>query len=108
PYNPWEDTGGGSSDTGDTRNAETEPAETEPEIDRIWLPDLFEPEGPILETDYTMNDFDGIREILGAVTYFEGVTVSYPGTFVEATEEKEAYFDPDLEAGLRKFQQYRK
>lgn len=110
PYNPWEDTGGDSSGTegsGDAA-AEGEPEKTEEEIDRIWLLELFEPEGPILETNYTMNDFDSVDELIGAVTYFENVMVSYPGKFVEANEDDSAYFDPDLQAGLKQFQEYRK
>ena len=114
PYNPWEDTGGDMS--GDV-TAEEVPSETEPEpaetkeeetIDRIWLSGLSEPEGPILETNYTMNDFDGVREMISAVTYFENVSVSYPGKFMEANEDRDAFFDPDLQAGLKKFRQYRK
>ena len=110
PYNPWEDTGGTSSEPAEGETpAEGEEPETEPEetINRIWLLELAEPEGPILETNYTMNDYDGMHEVLEAVTYFESVSVSYPGKFVEANEDRAAYFDPDLQAGLEKFHEYR-
>ena len=112
PYNPWEDTGGESSSETPSDTAEGEEAaeETEAEetVNRIWLLPMAEPEGPVLETDYTMNDFDAVRELLAAADDFENITVSYPGEFVEAKEDAAPYFDPDLDAGLKKFQQYRK
>ena len=114
PYNPWEDTGGGSGDAdGETPAAEGEEpaAETEEEeekINRIWLLPLGEPEGPVLETNYTMNDFETVGALLAAAADFENITVSYPGRFVEAKDDSAPYFNPDLDAGLKKFQQYRK
>lgn len=115
PYNPWEDTGGGSAEEGTAdgtgeEGGETEPEETEEEetVNRIWLLPLSEPEGPILETNYTMNDFAAVCELLAAVDDFENISVSYPGKFVEAKEDSAPYFDPDLEEGLKKFQEYRK
>ncbi len=111
PYNPWEDTGGGSTlDSMDGEPSEETPETevSEEEIDKIWLSEPFEPEGPILETDYTMNDFENIRELLGAVAYYKSTIVSYPGKYVAAVSEDSAYFDPDLPKGLQTFQQYRK
>lgn len=106
PYNPWEDTGGGSGDTAGTGiGTNAEPEET---VDKIWLSDTFEPDGPIVETSYTINDFDSIYEVLCAVAYFENITVSYPGEFVAATDDTEAYLNPDLQKGLTNFLQYRK
>lgn len=108
-YNPWEDTDPDIDVDGENAgDTDGEPAETEEEINRIWLVGLSEPDGAIIETDYTMNDFDSIRELFEAVTYFEEVSVSYPGKFVEATDEKDAYFDPDTQAGIEKFREYRK
>ncbi len=115
PYNPWEDTGdseNNSSEGTGEEGSESEPEESEETeeetIDRIWLLPLSEPESPILETNYTMNDFDAVCELLAAVDDFENISVSYPGRFVEAKEDKAPYFDPDLEAGLKKFLEYRK
>ncbi len=110
PYNPWEDTGGGSSlESIDTEQSDSPPeADQTEEIDRIWLSEPYEPEGPILETDYTMNDFENIQELLEAISYFKAVTIPYPGKYIPATEEDSAYFDPDLQKGLTTFQQYRK
>ena len=111
PYNPWEDTGGGNSiDSieGESSKETSEEEQPEEEIARIWLSEPYEPEDPILETDYTMNDFENIHELLEAISYFKAVTVPYPGKYILATEENSAYFDPDLQKGLTTFQQYRK
>lgn len=112
-YNPWEDNDTDADDTeyGVDGEGSVDGEETEAEeevINKIWLAGLSEPDGPIIETDYTMNDFDAVRELFEAVTYFDNVSVSYPGAFVEATDEKDAYFDPDLQAGIEKFREYRK
>lgn len=110
-YNPWEDTGDDSTiESIDSEQSDEIPETEQPEeaIDRIWLSELFEPEGPILETDYTMNDFENIHELLKAVSYYKTTIVSYPGKYVAAVGEDPAYFDPDLSSGLKTFQQYRK
>lgn len=114
PYNPWEDDGevgeigevgevGEDGDGGDSTETETE--ET---IDKKWLMELNEPEGAIIETDYTMNDYGEIYELFKAVATFEEVNISYPGKYVASTEEAEGYFDPDLQAGIERFTKYRK
>jgi len=111
-YNPWEDTGEdstlGSVDAVEDSAETPETEQPEEEINRIWLSEPAEPEGPILETDYTMNDFENIRELLGAVAYYKSTIVSYPGKYIAAAGEDSAYFDPDLQKGLKTFQQYRK
>lgn len=117
-YNPWEDNDTETDNTADgvggfdrvdgEGSVDGEETEAEDVINKIWLAGLSEPDGPIIETDYTMNDFDAVRELFEAVTYFDNVSVSYPGAFVEATDEKDAYFDPDLQAGIEKFREYRK
>ncbi len=115
PYNPWEDTGTDHdtpSDVTDGENGEgedgEEPPETEETINKIWLIGLTEPDRPILETGFTMESFDAIYEVLCAAGYFEAVTVTYPTEYVPATEDKDAYVDPDLNKGLKNFLQYRK
>lgn len=103
---------------------ETEPAETdapgtdwesqngepEGELDPSsrWTRDTYEPEGPILRTNYTMNDFDSIYELLCAVTYFENKTITYPCAYYAATEDSDDYFDADVNSGIALFMDYRK
>ena len=106
-------------DTDETDPDEIDPDETEPEETKIptsaapsdekpWVSVLFEPDTPILETsDYSMNDFDAIMELLQAIKYFEGVKVSYPFIYRAATEDSEEYFEPNLTKGIELFTQYR-
>ncbi len=72
-----------------------------------WTAELFEPDTPIVETDYTMNDYESVSEMIEAVTYFESVFLTYPCTYVQATEEQEAYFKADTDAGIKMFMDYR-
>lgn len=74
---------------------------------------LFEPETPILETEsavvnvFTVAELDKIRGVLGAISTFENTTVTYPGAYVDATEDSRAYFEPNLKTGLSRFMTYR-
>ncbi len=104
PYNPWEDNFVNTSAESD---ASEENSGEETEEKKLWVAELAEPDGPVLETNYTMNDFDNIYELIGAVTYFENVIISYPGEFKSADDGTAAYFDPDITKGLAKFLEYR-
>lgn len=89
---------------------ETEPEETEPEeFDPTsrWKTELFEPDTPIAETDYTMNDYDTISEMLDAAAIFEPVVITYPYIYRAASDSGEAYFEADTAAGLELFLPYR-
>jgi len=89
---------------------ETEPEETEPEeFDPAsrWKTELFEPDNPIIDTDYTMNDYDMVSEMLSAVAYFEPVIITYPCTFKAAKEDEEAHFAADTKAGIELYSGYR-
>ncbi len=95
------------------KSGETRPAEDNDGEDEItdpadrWTAELFEPDTPIVETDYTMNDYESVSEMIEAVTYFESVYLTYPCTYVQATEEQEAYFKADTEGGIKMFMDYR-
>lgn len=108
----------------ESETAETEP-ETEPAPEEVpqdhdetaepeefdpstrWTVDLFEPDNPIVETNYTMNDYDAIQEMIEAISYFEAVTIVYPCQYKAATEETEAHFQADNKAGLELYMDYR-
>lgn len=79
------------------------PEETTPP----WVSEPYEPDNPIVETNYTMNDFDAVYELLASVTEFEAVILSYPGEYVAATDAHDAYFHGNLEAALELFMPYR-
>lgn len=117
PYNPWTEMGGGDSgldqsgadvpsDAGE--NADTENAE-EPwdKFRDKWKTELTEPENPIIEADYTVDDIASKWELICAKDYFESKTVSYPGEYKAAKDDTPAYFDPDTSAGLTKFLELR-
>ena len=72
-----------------------------------WTAELFEPDTPIVDTNYTMNEFDSIKEMLAAAAEFEPVIITYPCAYRTATEEEKAYFDPDTSKGLELYLQYR-
>lgn len=113
PYNPWTDTGGEHFDdnllASDNTAGEplTEDAEETEEDIPLWIVEVSEPDNPIIETDYTMNHFANVYEMIGAVTYFENKVVTYPGEYKEATESDSAHFRPDMTAGLEKFLELR-
>ena len=98
----------------ETEAHETTPAETEQTEETAenstprWVAETFEPDGPIVSTNFTMNDFDSIYELLCAVTYFENKTVSYPMTYYAATEDSSEYFDANVNSGITLFMDYRK
>lgn len=80
------------------------PEETTPP----WVSELFEPENPILETNYTMNDFDLIGGLIASVGEFEQVIISYPGDFRNASGDQKPQFIGNLEAALELFMPYRR
>lgn len=80
------------------------PEETNP----VWVSELFEPENPILETDYTMNDFDSIAALIASVGQFEQVVITYPGEFKPASAEQPAHFIGNLEEALELYMPYRR
>ncbi len=69
---------------------------------------LFEPDTPVIETAFNTVELERIVGVLRAVSLFESVTVSYPGTYHTATEDSAAYFEPDTKTALAMFREYRK
>lgn len=92
-------------DSDNTVSEDTVEKEFEPS-DR-WTADLFEPDNPIVETNYTMNDYDNIGELIKAISYFDPVVVTYPFEYKSATEDDEAYFSANTNEGLDLFMSYR-
>ena len=72
-----------------------------------WVSELFEPENPIVETNYTMNDFDTVSQLIASIGEFEQVVISYPGEFKAASGDEKARFNGNLEAALELFMPYR-
>ncbi len=66
-----------------------------------------EPEDAIISTNYTMNDFDGITELLAAISDFESVILTYPCTYVAETAESSDYFSANYESALALYAPYK-
>ncbi len=95
------------TETETTENATTE-AETKPADSLVpWSTPLGEPDDAIFETNYTMNAFDDITDLLSAIDTFESVVVTYPCAYVEATAESDDYFEADQENALKLYAQYK-
>ncbi|MGN1410599.1 MAG: hypothetical protein ACI4XJ_10565, partial [Eubacteriales bacterium] len=97
----------------ETEAPETEAETQEEEVEEFdpssrWTRETYEPNGPILRTNYTMNDFDGIYELLCAVEYFDNKTITYPCEYYPAAEDSGDYFDADVNSGIELFMDYRK
>lgn len=93
-------------------NAETDDQTTEkdpPTSDSLapWSTPLGEPEDAIIETNYTMNEFDQITDLLSAIDTFRSIQVNYPCAYVAATAESDDYFEADYETALNLFAQYK-
>ncbi len=94
----------------DPTEEETE-AETEenkdPNSKVPWSTPLGEPEDAIIETNYTMNEFDNITDLISAIDEFTSIAIVYPCSYVAATAESDDYFEADYENALQLYAQYK-
>ena len=75
--------------------------------DPIWILPLGEPDKAVLETGFTMTDFENTYELLKAVNTFATVNVTYPCTYIPAADNRAEVFDVKLRDGLELFAQWR-
>lgn len=80
----------------------------EEETSQKWVRETYEPDGAVVSTNYTMNDFDSVYEMIGAVTYFENKTVTYPVTYHSAKDDESEYFEANINSGISLYMDYRK
>ncbi|MBQ8400527.1 MAG: hypothetical protein IJX14_01220 [Clostridia bacterium] len=66
-----------------------------------------EPATPILESNFTVEDIDKVYDLLHAADGFTTEVIAYPGNYVTATENVDAYFNPDLKTAIKRFLPYR-
>lgn len=119
---PWWDLDGDSTAVDPSQSAENpeeegETGEGETTEDGEPIPEgeeeteeeivLFEPETPVFEASFSVEELWQVVGVLRASLTFEHITVSYPGVYVTGTEEEEAYFEPDLRTGIDTFVNYR-
>lgn len=89
--------------TEDEQNPDKPDAESGP----FWKAELKEPDTPIIETAFTMDNYEIDHELFEAINSFESVTVSYPCRYVNTSDEPNSYFEPDIKEGIELFLQYR-
>lgn len=77
---------------------------------KTWLSDgtvRTEPATPILESNFTVDDIDTVYELVHAAKDFATEVISYPGSYVTATENVDAYFNPNIKTAIKTFLPYR-
>ena len=57
----------------------------------------------VLATEFTSDDVSDIHSMLGAIEYFDVVSLTYPGAY----SEKKDLYEPDMKSGLDMFKKYR-
>jgi len=88
-------------------NAEETPETEEEETAPLWIMPLEEPQTCILSTDCTTDAFMSRFEMLDAADDFESIVITYPCTYVPATEDKSEFYTVRLKDGLDTFLPYR-
>lgn len=87
----------------------TDDVSTEEETKKpTWSTKLEEPNDAILHTNFSLNSYDDVFEMLEAVSYFENVTISYPVKYMAADDNREEYFEADINSAVETFMEYRK
>ncbi|MCR5683571.1 MAG: hypothetical protein K6G29_14090 [Clostridiales bacterium] len=100
--------GGEATQTAEPSEEGEEPEETKAESKGpIWVLPLGEPDKAVLETGFTMTDFENTYELLKAVNTFATVNVTYPCTYIPAADNRAEVFDVKLRDGLELFAQWR-
>lgn len=77
---------------------------------KTWLSNgtvRTEPATPILESNFTVDDIDTVYELIHAAKDFSTEVISYPGSYVTATENVDAYFNPNIKTAIKTFLPYR-
>jgi len=101
------------TDIPETDPPETEAPETEdPEIDETQTEEpegtkLFEPDTTILESNFTIEEFYEIYDLLCSVLKYENKIITYPVTYIAETEDSDEYFVSDVQRGIELFNAYR-
>ncbi len=75
--------------------------------EKFWSAAVMEPDTAIIETGFTLDNYEITREMFEAITRFETVTLAYPCTYVSATDMADGYFEPDVQKAIEMFLPYR-
>jgi len=66
-----------------------------------------EPNTPVLEGNFMVDEIEEVYPLIQASASYAVLEIEYPGNFVTATENTEAYFAPDLDKAIKRFLPYR-
>ena len=66
-----------------------------------------EPATPVLESNFTVEDISKVYDLLHASAGFTREVIPYPGNYVTATENVDAYFNPNIKTAIKNFLPYR-
>ena len=88
----------------ETEAPETEAPETEEPEEETKL---FEPDTTVFESNFTVEEFYEIYDLLCSVLRYEHKIITYPVTYIAATEDSDEYFAHDINRATELFSQYR-
>ncbi|MBR4960839.1 MAG: hypothetical protein IKY52_08085 [Clostridia bacterium] len=77
---------------------------------KTWLSNgtvRTEPATPVMESNFTLEDVDKVYDLLHAAVSFSTEVIEYPGNYVTATENVDAYYNPDMKTAIKRFLPYR-
>lgn len=77
---------------------------------KTWLSDgsvRTEPATPVLESNFTVDDIEKVYELIHASASFSTEVIAYPGNYVTATDNVDAYYNPELKTAIKRFLPYR-
>lgn len=77
---------------------------------KTWLSNgsvRTEPATPVFESNFTVDDIDKVFDLIHATSSFSTEIINYPGNYVTATANVDAYFNPDLKSAIKTFLPYR-
>ena len=77
---------------------------------KTWLANgsvRTEPATPVMESNFTLEDIDKVYDLIHATVSFTAEVIEYPGNYVTATENVDAYYNPDMKTAIKRFLPYR-
>ena len=70
-------------------------------------PESKEPATAILESNITIEEIIAVYDMIRASKEFSSSVIQIPGNYIQATDDTDAYYEPDLKTSIKRFMQYR-
>ncbi len=77
---------------------------------KTWLNDgtvRTEPATPVLESNFTVDDIATVYSVFQASADYTHEVIAYPGNYITATDNVDAYYNPDIKTAIKRFLPYR-